>query len=162
MIFFHTLNQNSTNMIDSLPFNEDKRHWMGMDKKLYPLSYTNNIIPVQADDEYQCLNGFFVIKVTDPQGTVAYFNLFSKNEMISCGMDKLYPGVSCDEDAEGKKLEVSGIKKSESDYSYIPLMIAYAFNEGAAYEGTLELSPFKEVTEDYQSEDEEVYFWEVL
>ncbi|WP_063664203.1 hypothetical protein [Aliivibrio fischeri] len=158
MIFFRTLDTNSTNMVDSLSFNEDKHHWIDIDKKYYPLSFTNNIVPVHPDDECKCLNGFFVIKVTDPQGAIAYFNLFSNNEIISCGMGELYPGVSCDEDVEGKKLEDSGIKRTESEYSYIPHMIAYAFNEGAQYKGTLELSPFNEVA----NESEEIFFWEVL
>ncbi|EPR7484029.1 hypothetical protein ACU8KO_002654 [Vibrio alginolyticus] len=145
-----------------LTFNNSEKCWYGKDGTRYETHGAGNPIPMSNDeDKYECLGGYFIVEVTDPKSVKGQFKLHAENEIVSCGSG-LYPGATCDDEKEGKKLEEAGLQKPDMGFDFLPHCICYGFNDGAAIDGAIELSPYVEGKDDYDPDTEEPYAWRII
>ncbi|CAH7361879.1 conserved hypothetical protein [Vibrio crassostreae] len=146
-----------------LTYHEKDKCWLHEDGTRFEISGAENVVPMSNDEEkYECLTGYFIVEVTDPKGVKGQFKLHARNEIVSCGIDALYPGADCDDEFEGQALKDSGIQRPDMDFEFLPHTICYGFNEGPVTDGTIELAPFVEGDLDYDPADEEEYHWKIV
>lgn len=124
-----------------------------------------NFLPVM-NNKYsgliECVEGYFVVEVTDPLGHKGVLNLHAINDLVCCGDVQLYPGVWCNEKSEGKKLKKAGVTKPELGFEILPDIISYGFNEGEAYE-SYRFSDHHAVSElEDGCNDLDKYHWKIL
>lgn len=161
----------ATNLIKDvvveLTLNEPETFWHNQKHGFeFPRNtWGRNYLPVNLNEDsgfIECVEGYFEIEVTDPDGKKGVFNLNASDNTVSCGSGQLYPGADCDEKIEGKKLEKAGLKRPEMGFDFCCHMTWYGFNEGEAKNGSFELEPDVEVEVGEFYPEEETYLWKIL
>ncbi|HHY0525258.1 TPA: hypothetical protein ACVU4L_001913 [Vibrio parahaemolyticus] len=140
-----------------LTFDQQTRTWKQENGTCYTTD-CSTLVPLSNDEEkFECLTGYFIVEVTDPYGKKGRFKLHAANEIVDyCSA----PGVVCDDEVEGQALAACGIAKPEMEYSFIPHIVSYGFNEVSELKGTMELE--LEVSEGEPTGEEEIFHWEII
>ncbi|KIF53452.1 hypothetical protein [Vibrio owensii] len=161
----------ATNLIENeivkLTLNETESIWFNEKHGFeFPRNtWAQNYLPVKLNLEsclVECIEGYFEIEVTDPNGKKGVFTLNASDNTVSCGAGQLYPGVNCDDKIEGEKLAKAGLKRPGMGFDFCAHMAWYAFNEGEAKNGSFELEPDVEVAVGDYYPEEETYLWKIL
>ncbi|NOI06340.1 hypothetical protein [Vibrio anguillarum] len=136
-----------------LAYIKESNCWRDMGSRYeFKSSNAHIYLPVEIQqNEEKCVEGYFNVGLTHPNGNYSVFRLNAENGKISIGNGVLYPGVSYDAN-EIDKLQLANISNSNIDFESIIDCICYLFNEAALTNDELIM----------RDEDNGAYIWKIL
>ena len=152
MLFVHQPSQQLEQLLRFVP---EERLWVGKTGS-FRCGKGKNPTPVSDEDTDTCLNGYFIVEVSDSK-QAGHFIARAANAMVSSGGDNWHPGIECDYSIAAERLLRAGLQRPESGFDTLVEITCYGFHESAETMGRIEMFP-----QDKECEEEIIFSWRIV